>query len=441
MLARAAASRRGSATLLGVIVILVLLGIIGLAIDTALVMTANQQLQRAADSIALSAANQFQYTQAANWPRVRAKALETAAEQRVIGRGTSGVQIADNPTNAVARSGRTDMLIGRWGFNRTSNVFEFVRTDFGTGLPAPNAVQIYPRFGDGTSNSALSLIFSPVFGATSTSDVGRPATAVLGRPDSPLILVLDPTSTSSGALHLNGGVTIDVEAGTVHVDSSNGCAFDTSGSSAVLSAQRTRIVGGACINASNLTGDLITGSYYVPDPLAGLATPSTSGMPNNNRIRTGGNYGPGYYPGGIRLNGGNANLAAGVYYVEGGIDLGGNSMLNGTGVCLYLATGAFTTNGNAGVTLTPPSSGTYAGISYFQGRSNTTASSILGGGAFAIEGTIYFPNATFGMGGNASRTIGRIVVWRLDISGNAGYVITGLGLPPPSGPLHVYLVK
>jgi hypothetical protein len=45
------------------------------------------------------------------------------------------------------------------------------------------------------------------------------------------------------------------------------------------------------------------------------------------------------------------------------------------------------------------------------------------------------------MSGNASRTIGRILVWRLDISGNAGYVITGLGVPPSTEPPHVFLVK
>ena len=431
-------SRRGAISILGAVLILVLLGLIGLGIDTALVMTANQQLQRAADSIALAAANQLQNAQGSDWPLVRAKAIEAAALQNVIGCGANGIQLADNPTNAAGGSGRTDMLLGRWGFNATTNVFEFTRSNFATGLPRPNAVQVYPRCGDGTGNSALQLLFSPVFGATTTSDVGRSATAVLGPRDTPLILVLDPAA--AGALSMNGSVTMDVEAGTVHVDSNNSCGIQVNGASGQLRAQRTRVVGGACMSPSNLTGDLITGSYYVPDPLASLATPSTSGMTNYNRINTGGNFNPGYYPNGISLTGGTVNLAPGLYVIGTEIDLRGNCSLIGSGVCLYLASGSFSTNGTASVDLTPPTSGVYSGVAYFQARTNATSSAINGGGTFQVRGTLYVPNATFALGGNASRTVGRFVVWRLDLSGNVGYVVTGLDVPL-SNQYHVFLVK
>jgi hypothetical protein len=161
-----------------------------------------------------------------------------------------------------------------------------LRTNFSTGLPVPNAIQIYPRCGDGTANSALALLFSPLFGATGTSTVGRPATAVLAPRDQPLILVLDPTGAN--ALHFNGGITMDVEAGTIHVDSSNTCAFETDGTSGVLMAQRTRVVGDVCIAASNLTGDLITHSFYVPDPLASLPAPLSAGMTDYDQITAAG---------------------------------------------------------------------------------------------------------------------------------------------------------
>jgi Flp pilus assembly protein TadG len=431
-------SRRGAISLLTALGALVLLMIIGLGIDTALVMTANEQLQRAADSTALAAANQYQYAVASdNWQLVRNKAIETAALQNVIRCGT--LQLADNPTNAPTGSGRTDMLLGAWQFNRTTHAFEFAPTNFATGLPSPNAIQVYPRCGDGTMNSALALLFSPLFGATATSTVGRPATAVLKTPDQPLILVLDPTGAN--ALNFNGGVTMDVQAGTIQVDSSNACAWSANGTSGVLEGQRTRIVGDVCIVPSNLTGDLITHSFYVPDPLAGLPAPNPASMTNYGIMQNSGDYLPGYYPQGISLNGGTTTLEPGVYYIENGINLKGNSVLAGTGACLYLASGAFLTTGTSGVQLSPPTTGTYAGISYFQARANTTASSIGGTGTFDIIGTIYFPNAEFDMNGNVSRTIGRIVVWRLNITGNAGYVITGLGVPPTTDPPHVFLVK
>ncbi len=435
---RGRSARRGSISILTAIGVLALLMVIGLGIDTALVMTANQQLQRAADSTALAAANQFQYAVAAdNWQLVRSKAIETAALQNVIRCGA--LQLADNPTNAPAGSGRTDMMLGAWRFNRTTHAFEFAPTSFATGTPRPNAIQVYPRCGDGTSNSPLALLFSPLFGATATSDVGRPATAVLAPRDQPLILVLDPTGAD--ALHFNGGVTMDVQAGTIQVDSSDACAFSVSGSSGLLEGQRTRIVGDACIAPSNVTGDLIPFSFYVPDPLASLPSPTSASMTNYGRIQNPGTYQPGYYPQGISLNGGTATLNPGVYYIEGGINLKGNSMLSGTEACVYLASGSFVTGGTAAVQLTPPTSGTYMGIAFFQARSNTTASSIGGTGTFDIVGTIYFPNAEFDMSGNVSRTIGRIILWRLNISGNAGYVITGLGVPPTTDPPHVFLVK
>jgi hypothetical protein len=349
------------------------------------------------------------------------------------------LQLADNPTNTPSGTGRTDMILGAWRFNRITHAFEFVRTNFATGLPQPNAIQVYPRCGDGTANSALALLFSPLFGATGTSDVGRPATAVLAPRDQPLILVLDPTGAQ--ALHFNGGITMDVQAGTIQVDSSDLCAFETDGSSGVLMAQRTRVVGDVCIGASSLTGDLITHSFYVPDSLAGLPAPVSASMTNYTKITDPGTYDPGYYPQGINVNGGTVTLNPGVYYIERGITLNGNTLLVGNNVCLYLASNDFKTTGGAGVQVTPPTSGPYTGIAYFQARSNTNASSIGGTGVFDIVGTIYFPNATFGMSGNASRTIGRILVWRLDISGNAGYVITGLGVPPSTEPPHVFLVK
>src|SRR6185369_6846496 len=109
-------------------------------------------------------------------------------------------------------------------------------------------------------------LFSPILGASGTSNVGRPATAVIGPQDAPLILVLDPSGAES--LDMNGSVTMDVEAGTVQIDSNARCAFDASGAAGQMQAQRTRVVGGACISPSNLTGDLITQSFYVPDPLA-----------------------------------------------------------------------------------------------------------------------------------------------------------------------------
>ena len=120
--------QRGTVLVWFALFLLTLVGLISLGVDVAKLMGARTQLQNAADAAALAAANQFQYAVPDdNWNAVRQKAIETAALQSVIRCGT--LQLADNPTNAPAGSGRTDMLIGAWRFNRITHAFEFVRTD------------------------------------------------------------------------------------------------------------------------------------------------------------------------------------------------------------------------------------------------------------------------------------------------------------------------
>src|SRR5262249_18433114 len=153
-------------------------------------------------------------------------------------------------------------------------------------------------------NTPLELVFGPIFG-TSQSNVGRSSIARFGKPDNPLILVLNPHKPAS--LRLDGGAFMDVFAGTIQVDSDDACAFRVNGSSGLMESQRTRVVGDACLDVpSNLTGDLITHSPYVPDPLANLPEPTSAGLPDYGGIFGPGTYAPGYYPDGIQMNGGTA---------------------------------------------------------------------------------------------------------------------------------------
>ena len=59
-------------------------------------------------------------------------------------------------------------------------------------------------------------------------------------------------------------------------------------------------------------------------------------------------------------------LNPGVYVLENGFRVNGSATLTGTGVTIYIKSGAVFTNGNCNIYLTPPTGGTYAGISFFQ---------------------------------------------------------------------------
>ena len=70
---------------------------------------------------------------------------------------------------------------------------------------------------------------------------------------------------------------------------------------------------------------------------------------------------------------GKITLNPGVYILRGGgIKLNGGDTLTGSGVTIFLMEDAtFTTNGNQTLNLSPPTSGTYAGITIYQEKADT----------------------------------------------------------------------
>ena len=78
--------------------------------------------------------------------------------------------------------------------------------------------------------------------------------------------------------------------------------------------------------------------------------------------------------------------------------------------------GSISLGGNAAFNLSPATSGTYAGIVFFQPGDNTKALTVSGN-ASGITGTIYAPGAALSEGGNAALNAS-LIVKRLAISGN-----------------------
>ncbi len=122
---------------------------------------------------------------------------------------------------------------------------------------------------------------------------------------------------------------------------------------------------------------------------------------------------PGFYYGGISINGNQAIVFnPGLYILGGGgLSINGNtSTMAGTGVTFYNTTGlsgykTIKLNGNTQENLSAPTSGSLQGILFFQDRSIPTSgagSIINGNSASTFDGALYFPTTDVTYNGNSS---------------------------------------
>jgi MBG domain (YGX type)/Right handed beta helix region/PKD domain/Matrixin len=246
-------------------------------------------------------------------------------------------------------------------------------------------------------------------------------------------------ATAAGALNLSGSSTISVP-GMVQVDSSSSMAIVLSGNTKIT-AQTIGEVGGKSITGSSSIVGTQSKGTSVPDPLGSLPIPPATGLMSHASVNIGGvtslSIPPGIYSS-ITV-GGSANLMLqpGIYVITGGgFSLSGAGSVTGTGVFIYNAGSNY--NGGSGstfgsfnlssgtISLSPLTSGPYAGISLFQSRDNTKALSISGAVATGLGGgVIYAPSATLQLSGSAQigtlgQSVSSLIVNELILTGNTG---------------------
>ena len=270
------------------------------------------------------------------------------------------------------------------------------------------------------------------------------------------IVVLDPSA--GGALSLSGNASINLPGG-VCVNSSSSSALSASGNAAIK-ASVIDVHGGVQKSGNaSFSPAPVTGAASLPDPLAGLPVPVASnlGITSKGSLSLSGSSSQTIVPGVYSQisASGNAKLTLdpGIYVITGGgFTVSGNasvavsgptSSLTGTGVMIYNAGtgynlasgadggtfGAVTLSGNGTYSLSPPTTGTYAGVVIFQSRENSKALTISGN-ASGMTGTIYAPAASLAESGNASLNAA-LIVDTLSISGNG--VSNTVTLSSPSG--------
>jgi hypothetical protein len=223
-------------------------------------------------------------------------------------------------------------------------------------------------------------------------------------------------TTGAPTLHIHDQTQVNVANAPVYVNNSanNAVQIDNAGQTngGSISASSFNIVGAISGTAGATTtptgGQIKTGTTPVQDPLASLPVPSTSGVPVQSTSNININGGtrtlsPGIYQGGITIQGGaNVTLLPGVYIIQGGgLAINGNgTTVQGTGVMIYNTgpagahnAGAINWDQNGTVSLSPPTSGPYTGISIFQDRLSNQNLTIQFNYNKTITGAIYAPAA------------------------------------------------
>jgi Flp pilus assembly protein TadG len=444
MLTTCGSRRRGGALVYTAIVLLVLVGFVGLAIDWGYMTWTAQKLQNAADAAALAGAQQVWWSQL----DARNAAVSLASKNEA---GNKTVQLNLNLTNDPDG----DIVIGK--YDRDAKAFT-VTTDH----TVANAVRVVARRTTGSAAGPLPLIFGPIFGKN-TSEVARYAIAVaIGGPAEDSVIALNPKDPNSFYVYGNG--YMDLGDGTAQVDSTSKASSVFQGTQITFIAGEVNMVGDFNEKGNPDLNSVDLNPYQptVSDPLAGLPAPVPGAPmsppqinPSTSALAT---YNPGYYPQGLDLQSGdNVFLNPGVYILENGAPgnpakpafaVNGTATLTGYGVMFYIKYGSVILNGTGAIHLTPPPDGVYKGIQFFQARDNTQLAQFNGTGLFtgtaagidSGAGTLYFPVATTEVGGTGDMYINSLIADKIVVYGDGKKYVTR-GYDGKRGGDEVYIVE
>ncbi len=427
--------RRGIVTVWMAVVGLAILLLLAIASDTAYVYLAGHQLQNAADAAALAGVRELKYSTAT----AVQKAVDIAAANKA---GGLPVQLAANAGN----SDGGDVVYGHYTRGATN--------PFVAGAAPYNAMKIKARRTSDSPAGALNLVFGPGFGFA-TANVTRGAIAMSRQQFGAGIIALDLHRPSTFGAGGNPTITIrhpGVADGGIQVNSDDARAANITGNT-TINATEMRVMGGVKVtNNAGLPDTISTGEPPVPDPLAGLAVPpfgteqTAIKLNSNNTV----NAVPGFYPGGITMSNGTLNCAPGIYVLgPPGLNITGGN-LNAQGCMFYLAKGngnnyaSLKLTGNGTINISPPTSGPYAGITFFQDRTtpfnNNTTSTIIGTSTMNVQGTLYFPTTELKISGTSNNLANQIIADVVTISGNGSLTVNYDGRNPVSTN-DIFLVK
>ena len=408
----ARARRRGIVAVLLALVITGLLGVAAIALDGGLVQDNRRQVQAAADTAALAAGGQM----FANYPAIVNSNYTTADPGGAAAAAAQAAATANGyPNNGSTSTVKIYIPPQSGPFSGQIGYAEIIITYY------------QPRY------------FSAIWGSVKIPITARAVARGRWAGSGDGIIVLDTVAQDAfnaggtGALNVTGGAK-------VIVDSNNASAArDTGGGSAT--ASQFNITGGA--NGA-FNGTVVTGTPPIPDPLAYLPPPPEPppGTMTKKNIPGGGtNYflTPGSYNNLPNFTNGDTVTfqqasagGSGIYYFNGGFTSNGaNLIMDSTtsgGLMIYNNANngsnsqgiSIAGNANGTVILSALTSGPYAGILFWQNRTDGQTMSVTGNGVFSLTGTFYLANAQLSVTGGGNATIGSQYISRTLYLGGGG---------------------
>ncbi|PWU05244.1 MAG: hypothetical protein C5B51_15150 [Terriglobia bacterium] len=406
-LAHRSKGRKGQLLIMMTLVLVPMIGMLGLVTDFGYMRFIKMSAQTAAESAAQAAMIAF-HSQVGGSNYTCGGAVVCADSP------TDCAADIQTPSNAIDRG---CMYAQQHGFKTSGNQ----RVSYQTGV---NSV---PPTASGTGSASywvtfravqrVPQLFSAIMGNTTGLVAARSTAALAGASD--CIYALNPTA--QGAVSVGGTASLVSSCG-IYVDSNNACAVQTNGNGAQLQAPEYDVVGNTCTQ-NPLSPSPNTGVAPTSDPLSNLPVPASPtyhcdywnyNMPNQQNV----NLSPGTYCGGINVQNNNVTFSSGNYILVGGglTTQSANSHISGTGVMFYntfgqtdhgnqsLSYSPININATSTVNLTAPTTGTYAGILFFDNRNAPSGTSdTYGGGSSAVyQGTIYAKKASITLYGNSS---------------------------------------
>jgi len=394
-------NQSGQALISTVLALTVLLGFGGLAIDMGVLRYEKRLQQTAADAAAVAGASNLTH-----------------------GGVTTGAK------SASAANGFTD------GVN---NVIVTINNPPASG----------PHSGNGNYVEALVVAVQPtyfmqIFGINSETITARAvATNISGGANSGCLYTLGPPSSSIEGVNINGSAILNAPTCGI-VDNGN---YNTKGNALIVNASTFGVSGSANVSGPGGTITCTSGTSSCPtygapassDPLSYLSPPAVQ-SPSFGDVTTSGTQTlqPGTYSSITIGKNSTVTMNPGIYYVDssGGMTFNGAGTVIGDGVTVYFTNGA-TINATGGgnkldIQLSPPTSGPYAGVLFYQDPNDTAAPSLGGDNNSFFKGILYFPSVqlTF-FGNNVSYATGIVVADAIALSGNPTVNFQGTaGLPP-----------
>lgn len=405
----------GNALMIGAVTLPMLVGAAGLGLDTVQWTLRQREMQRAADSAAIAGA--YAYLQNAN--------VQTQANLSLTRDGMTGLTttpVIENAPSSGAQAGD------------------------------PAAVRV-------VLETQHQLAFSALFiGTRPTIRVSATATSV----NNGEYCVISLENTTAVGITMQGNATANLGCGMATNSMASNAVI--AGGSSVIAATPIAAVGGLSASSNYASGtELLPNSLFQRDPFADLPQPVLPATcsnrlnvgPQQTTTVTGSSSGRCFR--GMDLKG-TVHFEPGIYFIDGGLfDVGSQAVVTGSNVTFILTSSSAATNpssiatvninGGATVQLSATTSGTYAGVLFYQDRRapNADDNRINGNSSSSYQGAFYFPgqglqfNGTSGMQTQCMQMAAR----RVTFTGNS--TIQNV-CPPNSGAgafsgLRVFLVE